>query len=139
MSGEAFKAKLEKLEALRRGAASESLDDDLRKALSQFEAASALASSREPEALEVVKQFWLTNISPDLRRAVVFSLGDSPLPEAADFLLSIIDDRRDGLAAAAVEALGSSRFKDTAREPASRAVEKLRDPQLKIAFAKAFA
>jgi HEAT repeat protein len=105
----------------------------------QFEAASALASSRESEALEIVKQFWLTNISQDLRRAIVFSLGDSPVPEAADFLLSLVSDRRDGVAAAAVEALGSSRFKDTAREPTLRAVEKLSDPQLERVFAKAFA
>jgi HEAT repeat protein len=104
----------------------------------QFEAASALAASRESEALGIVKQFWMTDISPDLRRAIVFSCGDSPFPEASEFLLSLVGDRREGVGAAALEAIGSSRFSDSARERALRAAEETHDPKIMRSYAKAF-
>src|SRR5437667_7944924 len=76
----------------------------------QLEAASALAQCREPQAIEVLAQFWQQpRISLDLRRALLLSLGASPLPEAVEFLLSIISRESAELAVSAITALATSR------------------------------
>jgi HEAT repeat protein len=104
----------------------------------QFEAVSALAASREPEALEVVKRLWTADISTALRRGIVFSCGESPLPEAADFLLSLVDARHIDVAALALAALAASRFNGAVRERALQAAENSADPTIIQSFRRAF-
>jgi len=100
-----------------------------------FEAVSALGAARIPEALTVVRQFWETDISLELRRAIVFSCAASALAEAAEFLLSIVADRRGDLAESALSALGASRFRHDVRERARQAAA---DADVLAAYTRAF-
>jgi HEAT repeat protein len=104
----------------------------------QLEAVSALAASREREALEAVQRFWSTEISTTLRQAILISCGESPLTEAADFLLSIVSDYRIDLAASALSALGASRFRNSIHERAQRAATETGNRRIVAAFDDAF-
>jgi hypothetical protein len=103
-----------------------------------FEAAAALAQSREPEALNVVQRFWYEKIDFDLRRAIIMSLAGSPLAAAADFLLSLVPGSDRDIAKAAISAIATSRFREDARERIHAAVNKTGDRELKTAFLAAF-
>ncbi|MEO8099474.1 MAG: HEAT repeat domain-containing protein [Acidobacteriota bacterium] len=59
-------------------------DDELR-----MEAAAALAQTREPAALDALKEFSRSRLSADLRRALLTFLAASPQREAAEFLFSL--------------------------------------------------
>ena len=74
--------------------------DDIR-----AEAASALAQSHEPAAVDELKKMWGAFLSPDLRKALLTFLAASPQREASEFLASL--DTKD-----AREALESSRYRD---------------------------
>jgi len=77
----------------------------------QFEAASALAQCREPEAVELLVALWQNPLlSLELRRALLLSLGASPVRAAAEFLLKIAEDESAELAATALEAVAISRY-----------------------------
>jgi HEAT repeat protein len=79
----------------------------------QLEAASALAQSRDPEAIEAIKEFWEQPLlSLELRRLVLINLGASPVAAAAEFLMSVIAGESAELAATAITALAASRFHD---------------------------
>lgn len=103
-----------------------------------FEAAAALAQSREPDALNVVQRFWYEKIGFDVRRAIVMSLAGSPLPAAADFLLSLVAGSDRDIAKAAISALAASRFREDARGKALAAVERAHDRELRAALLEAF-
>jgi HEAT repeat protein len=111
-----------------------SLEDDVRR-----EAASALAQSRDPEAISVLKSFWqepLLNV--ELRRAVLINLGASPLPESADFLLSVLSTEDRTLALTALTALSTSRFHTQLSPQLAAAVANRNDPELEAAFTQHF-
>jgi HEAT repeat protein len=72
--------------------------DDIR-----AEAASALAQSHEPSAIEALKQMSRAILSPELRQALLTFLAASPQREASEFLLSLGTKE-------AMEALKSSRY-----------------------------
>jgi HEAT repeat protein len=110
-----------------------SKDEDIR-----LEAACALAQSRDPQALDILKDFWRRRLSPELRRAVLISLGASPLTEAAEFLLSIVADEPKEHAAEALTALASSRFRADIRERAAVVIETKQDPGLRHLFEQHF-
>jgi hypothetical protein len=110
-----------------------SQDDDIR-----LEAAGALAQSREPEAMEILKNFWQDHMPREMRTALVASLGASPLPEAAEFLLSILENESGELAASAVEALAASRFRAEMRERIAAIVEGKHELTLESLFAQTF-
>jgi hypothetical protein len=74
--------------------------DDIR-----AEAASALAQSHEPAAVDALKQMWRAMLSPELRAALLAFLAASPQREAAEFLASL--ETKEGR-----EALKSSRYRD---------------------------
>jgi len=77
----------------------------------QLEAASALAHCRDPQAIEVLKEFWHEPLlSIELRRVLLIDLGASPLSESADFLLAVVAGDAPALAATALTALSSSRY-----------------------------
>lgn len=69
------------------------------------EAASALAQSHEPAAIDALKQMWSTVLSAELRAALLAFLASSPQRAAAEFLCSL--DTKE-----AREALLSSRYRD---------------------------
>jgi HEAT repeat protein len=102
------------------------------------EAAGALAQARQPEAIEILKQFWEGPLSPELRRALLLSLGASPLAEAADFLVSVLENASSEMAACALAALAPSRFRTGMRERIAAAVESRGDPNLSRVFEREF-
>ena len=103
-----------------------------------LEAAGALAQSRELEALEILIGFWRDRLSPQLRSAVVASLAASPLPESAEFLVTIIEQESAALAARAIEALAASRFCAGMRDRVASVVEGKQDANLARTFEQAF-
>jgi HEAT repeat protein len=89
----------------------------------QIEAASALAQCRDVEAIEVLRRFWHEDVPPlDVRRGMLIGLGASPLPQSAEFLLSVIATEPPTLAETAITALATSRFAADSRAPAAEAV-----------------
>jgi HEAT repeat protein len=100
----------------------------------RIEAASALAASSEPEAIELLKTCWKGKVSADVRRAILISLGASPLRSAAEFLLAVISEPSAEWAAEALSALASSRFHEEMREAARSAVESRGDAGLRQLF-----
>lgn len=73
----------------------------------QAEAAAALAQSRHTAAIESVDRFWGRILPRDLRRAVLVSLGVSPLSEARELLLKIESESDAETARWAKEALAA--------------------------------
>lgn len=84
----------------------ENRDPDVR-----LEAAGALAESREPRAIDLLKEFWERQADPEVKRTLLTFLAGSPLPEAADFLLSIAQDASGQFAKDARAALSKSRYR----------------------------
>lgn len=88
-------------------------DPDLR-----LEAAGVLADSREPQAIDFLKEFWERQTDPEIKRNVLRFLSGSPVPESAEFLLSVIDEAPTGIAAEALAALQKSRHRAHVRDRA---------------------
>jgi HEAT repeat protein len=105
----------------------------------QLEAASALAQSHDPQAIEILKTFWQERrMSLQMRRALLINLGASPVPEAAEFLLVVITRESADLAASAIAALATSRFHAEMRERVAAAMREKDDPQLGSIFEQTF-
>jgi HEAT repeat protein len=107
--------------------------DDVR-----FEAASALAQAKSPDALAFIEDFWTGPWSADLRTATITALGGSPNPSVCDFLLRIVAQEPNDLAATALSALASSRFAADAAERAASIVRKRDEPALTRIYAEHF-
>ncbi len=111
-----------------------SKNDDVR-----AEAASALAQSREPEAFQLVIEFYNRKRLPaEVRLGVLIALGASPLREAADFLMAVVRTESGELAGSALTALGLSRFKNEVRERARAIVAEKEDAALSKIFEREF-
>ena len=82
----------------------------------RVEAAAALASSREPEAIEALKQCFAGRGDPPLKTAILQSLAGSPQLAGAEFLLSVIEEGSTEHARLAAESLAASRFREEFRE-----------------------
>jgi HEAT repeat protein len=105
----------------------------------QLEAASALAQCRDPEAVKVLHEYWQDPlVSLEVRQALLINLGASPLPEAIDFLLSVVSREPVALAGTAVGALASSRFQHEIRERLAAAIEERDSGELRMLFEKTF-
>jgi HEAT repeat protein len=103
----------------------------------QLEAASALAQSRDPEAIEVITEFWEQPLlSLELRRLVLINLGASPVSAAAEFLLSVVGGESAGLAATAIAALATSRFQAEVHARVAALVERSDTAELRRIFAQ---
>jgi HEAT repeat protein len=89
----------------------EAKDPDVR-----VEAAGALASSREPKAVDVLKQCFAGPADAILKTAILQSLAGSPHLSAAEFLLSVVEEGSSEHAAIAGESLAKSRFREEFRE-----------------------
>ena len=96
-------------------------DADLR-----IEAAGALAESREPEAIELLKEFWKRQTDPHVKRTVLAFFAASPLPEAAEFLVSIIEDASGQTVADALDAFSKSRYRSQLEERVNAIVKQKR-------------
>jgi HEAT repeat protein len=97
----------------------------------QLEAASALAQCRDPHAIDILKEFWQEPLTSfDMRRALLMSLGASPVRDAAVFLLDVVSQESAALAASALSALALSRFRDELRPNIAAVVAGRNDPDL---------
>jgi HEAT repeat protein len=106
----------------------------------QLEAASALAQCRDPEAIDVLREYWRDPLlSREVREALLINLGASPVPSAADFLLGVVSDEPIALACTALGALASSRFQREIRERLAEVVDRRDSDQLRALFAEKFA
>lgn len=77
----------------------------------QIEAASTLAECRDSRAIAILREFWQEPLlSPDVRQALLISLGASPVAESTDFLLEVVAREPIALASTALKALATSRF-----------------------------
>ncbi len=81
----------------------------------RVEAAAALAISPEPRALEAVEKFYERPADAETKGTILRVLAGSPLPRAAEFLLSVLEHASGPLAAAALEAVQNSRFHEQFR------------------------
>jgi HEAT repeat protein len=109
-------------------------NDDVR-----AEAAGVLAQAREPEALQLVIEFYKRKRLPaEFRVGILMALGASPLREAADFLMSVVRSESGELAGSALTALGLSRFRNEMREAARAVVAQKEDPGLNKIFEREF-
>ena len=112
-----------------------STDEEVR-----LEAASALAQCRDPRAVEALAEFWQEPLlSLDVRRAIVIGLGASPLPEAADFLLTCVSREPPELAETAIASLATSRFQAESRPRLAAAVHARANAHLTSIFEQTFA
>ena len=88
----------------------------------RMEAAGALVESREAEAMDYLKQFWERQTDPAAKRTFLTLLAGSPIPAAADFLLSVVEDGSQEIATEALMALAKSRYRSQFKERAWEAV-----------------
>lgn len=102
------------------------------------EAASALALSREPEAIEILRGFWSRPVRRDVHRAILISLGGSALREAAELLLEVLSKESGEIAAQALTSLATSRFHQEMRGQVRNALGSKQDAELDRLFAKLF-
>ena len=104
------------------------------------DAAEALASARHPEALDALLAFLARSEVPTAtRRTILLTLAASTLPAAGGYLVEVIAGERAELAAAAITALGASRFREDQRERVTVILAGRRDAGLHRAFTQAFA
>lgn len=76
----------------------------------RMEAAGVLAESRQPEALARLKDFFERQIDPDVKRTLVTFFAASPQPEAAEYLLAVLESASEKLARHVLDALAGSRY-----------------------------
>jgi HEAT repeat protein len=104
----------------------------------RIEAASALGESREAEAAVILRTYWERCREPELRSAILVSLGASPCRDAAEFLLSVLSEDPIPTAAEAMAALASSRYKSETRERAATIVAERNESVLRRVFEEGF-
>jgi HEAT repeat protein len=96
----------------------------------RLEAAGVLADSREPQALELLKNFWDRQTDPEVKRSILTFLSGSPLPDSAEFLLSVLENTSADLALNALAALSKSRHRTHVHARAAAIVAARRDRSL---------
>ncbi len=100
-----------------------------------MEAAAALGECHDPQAASLLIECYEANPNPELRRAILLSMGASRHAAAADFLLSVIAKGRREQASIAIRALASGRFRDEYKDRVRAAIE---DRELIAQFDKEF-
>ena len=104
-----------------------------------FEAVAALGASRRPSAITALIACWREPCHPELRAAILTSLGASRDEAAFEFLLSLVAEGSFDTASAAISALARSRFIPDLRRRTAVVVESRHDARLLAAFEQAFA
>ena len=111
----------------------EAADPDVR-----IEAIAALGESNELDAVEILRAHWNQSRDPEMKRAILLSLGASRQPAAAEFLLEALEEGSLEEAAASITALAAGRFRKDVREKVAAAVAHRDDAKLSAAFEKEF-
>jgi HEAT repeat protein len=111
----------------------ESKNEDVR-----LEAVAALGERPEPEAVDALKQCYEARVDPEMKTAILRSLGASRQPAAAEFLLSIAADGPAAQAATAIVALASGRFRNELVPRVEAAIAARSEAQVKTAFQREF-
>jgi hypothetical protein len=100
-------------------------------------AAFALAESRRPEALDVLKAEWPRAKGSDFEEALLLAISMTRLPAALEFLLGILaTDAEAG--ATALSALAIHRHNDSLKARVAAIIEKSTDMKLRERFRKKF-
>lgn len=111
----------------------ESPDDVL-----QEEAALALGTSKRPQALEILRRTYARARDPRLRQVLLTSVASLRVPEAIDFLASLVEQDRPEAAADALKAMRIHRNNSALRDRISQIVTSRADASLRSAFQKTF-
>ena len=103
-----------------------------------LEAIAAMAQSRHAEAVRLVMAQWRRGLGVEAQKTIAISLGASPLEEARDALLELLQEARGAVAVCAVAGLGSSRYRDEVRERVLAIVSEKGERNVTEAFREEF-
>jgi len=101
-------------------------------------AAFALAESRRPDALEILKATWPKARHGPLQEVLLLAISMTRLPAALDFLLEIMADDDQAPASAALSALTIHRHNESIKERIAAVVAKNGSAALQDCFKKKF-
>jgi HEAT repeat protein len=100
-------------------------------------AAFALAESRRPDALDVLKQHWPKARHDSFQEVLLLAISMTRLPAALDFLLEVLSDDNQGTALSALSALAIHRHNESIKQRIAAIVKK-GDAALQERFRKKF-
>lgn len=103
-----------------------------------LEAIAAMAQSRHAEAVRAVMARWERGLGVEAQKTIAISLGASPLEEARDALLRVLEESQAQVAVCAVTGLGSSRYREEVRERVRGIVAGKKEWRLTEAFRTEF-
>jgi hypothetical protein len=98
----------------------------------------AIGSSRTPEAFELLRTEWESNVRPEPRRPLLLSIAMTRLPAAIEFLLERIADDRPGPCADAVAAMSLYKHDETIKSKVNLLVTERGEAEVAAAMKKAF-
>ncbi|MBO0699303.1 MAG: hypothetical protein J2P46_12980 [Zavarzinella sp.] len=101
-------------------------------------AALALAESRRPDALDLLKAHWPKAREESLRNVLLLAMAITRLPQAVDFLLGVLAAEDETAAEAALSALAVHRHNPAVRDRIAGVITKKRSNGLRERFAKEF-
>ena len=99
-----------------------------------LEAMAAMAQSRRAESFRSVIERWRRGLGIEAHEAIAISLGASPLEEAREALLKILENSRGEGAVYAVTGLARSRYREAIRALVRGIVEGKREVRAAEAF-----
>lgn len=101
-------------------------------------AALALAESRRPEALEILKKRWPRTRGQSLESVLLLSIAITRLPAGINFLLDVLEKESGETAASALSALAIHRHNPAVTERVAAIMSKKKATDLKQRFEKEF-
>ena len=101
-------------------------------------AALALAESRRPEALELLKKHWPRARSQSLESVLLLAIAITRLPAGIDFLLDVLADGSPATAMSALAALAIHRHNPAVRDRVAAVIAKKKTPGVKERFEREF-
>jgi HEAT repeat protein len=101
-------------------------------------AALALAESRRPEALDLLKKRWRGLKSESLQNVLLLAIAITRLPAALEFLLEVVAKEPESVALEALGALAIHRHNEAVRERIEGVVTQRNSAGLRQKFAKEF-
>jgi HEAT repeat protein len=102
-------------------------------------AALALAESRRPEALEILKDFWPNAGRGSIREVVLLAISMLRLPAGFDFLLAILGGSDSSMGRAALDALAIHRHNEALKDRVAAVIGSKNDNSLTARFQQKFA
>jgi HEAT repeat protein len=98
----------------------------------------ALAESRRPEALEILKKHWPRARGQSLESVLLLAIAITRLPAGIDFLLDVLEKEGGETAASALSALAIHRHNPSVKERVAAVMSTKKAPDLKQRFEKEF-